>query len=200
MSEYCVTDSVNNTLDYTDIIRTPQQIYDDNNKTSSKQVRTLVGYMRNIVEEDNYVLEKDAKLGNKYFFNTGLKCQGDVGYNKPIYKVVNNIPPNNGGLVNGIIHDIKQINPKYLMKSIFNTNKINCIEIQNVRCYDKGGKNKTNKTIYVDEIDTISEKYASENFSNIRDNNNDIIINIYLLILIIFLYLIIFKLTISKKQ
>jgi hypothetical protein len=86
------------------------------------------------------------------------------------------------------------------MKSIFNTNKINCIEIQNVRCYDKGGKNKTNKTIYVDEIDTISEKYASENFSNIRDNNNDIIINIYLLILIIFLYLIIFKLTISKKQ
>tara|TARA_X000000368_G_C22908182_1_gene657317 strand:- start:331 stop:933 length:603 start_codon:yes stop_codon:yes gene_type:complete len=200
MSEYCVTDSVNNTFDYTNIIKSPQEMYDDNNKTSSKQLRTLVGYMKNIVEKDDYVL-KDAKLelGNKYFFNTGLKCQGNIGYNKPIYKVVNNIPPDDKGLINGMINNIKQINPQYLMKSIFNTNKINCIEIPNVKCYDKDGKNKTSKTIYIDEIDIISEKYASENFSNIRDNNNDIIINIYLLILIIFLYLIIFKLSIYKK-
>lgn len=200
MSEYCVTNNVNNILDYRDIIRSPQEIYDDNNKTSSKQVKTLVGYMRNIVEKDDSVLEKNAKLGNKYFFNTGLKCQGNVGYNKPIYKVVNNIPPNNKGLINGIIDDIKQINPQYLMKSVFNTNNINCIEIPNVKCYDKNGKNAINKTIYIDEIDKVSEKYALENFSNIKnDNNNDIIINIYLLILIILLYIVIFKLTISKK-
>ena len=128
MSEYCVTDSVNNTFDYTNIIKSPQEMYDDNNKTSSKQLRTLVGYMKNIVEKDDYVL-KDAKLelGNKYFFNTGLKCQGNIGYNKPIYKVVNNIPPDDKGLINGIINNIKQINPQYLMKSIFNTNKISSV-------------------------------------------------------------------------
>ena len=61
MSEYCVTNNVNNIIDYRDIIRSPQEIYDDNNKTSSKQVKTLVGYMRNIVEKDDSVLEKNAK-------------------------------------------------------------------------------------------------------------------------------------------
>tara|TARA_B100001778_G_scaffold267316_1_gene228560 strand:- start:10 stop:762 length:753 start_codon:yes stop_codon:yes gene_type:complete len=250
MSEYCVTNTINDPLDYRDIIKSPQEIYDDNNKTSSEQLKTLVSYMKNVAVKDKFVLNNNAKLGNKYFFDTGLTCKNDEYLNKPVYKVINNIPTKGKGLIGGIIDDFNQIKPQNLTKSIFNTNNIKCEKIENVKCYNGDGKETNTRDIYIDEIDEISKEYAkekeideeilrlfsgptvtvnnsmntpfnqirshavkntpsrkiinhllnnNETFNNINDKSDDIIMNIYLLILIIFLYIIVFKLTISKK-
>lgn len=206
----CVFDGINNDfadLDYSNILKDPQTLYDeDGGQKFDKQISHLTDYLKTLAKKEKSILKNDV-LGNKYFIDTKIPCYNKEGKN--VYKIVNNIPNNEGGLIDGIINDITHIRPSYLIESVFNTtSNIQCKKIDNVKCYNENGHKTGNKTIYIDKKDKVSDDVSKEDFNNIfyNDNNiiyeydnNDIIINIYFLSITIILFYIIFKLTISKR-
>lgn len=70
----------------------------------------------------NIIGKTDRPLGDSYFVNTGASCINSTGKVVPRYNYVNNIPPPNRalgqGLASGVINDISQMNPILLYKSL----------------------------------------------------------------------------------
>ena len=139
---------------------------------------------------------------------------------EPAYKIVNNIPQSKNGVLPGILENVLRVMPSPAIDLIVPKVKVektsDLLKIKNndIKCVDYSDNwvmidgmydipYKKYKNIYetgsTEDIKGIKEKFKKqEQFSNINDNQDDIIINLYYFTLVCFFMYIITKLMIKQ--
>lgn len=172
------------------------------------------------------VIKKDETLGKEKLVETIKNCTHCYIDNtwqtcdESAYKIVNNIPQSKNGIIPGILENVLRVIPKPAVDLIVPKVKVektsDLLKIKNndIKCvnYDSSWvmidgmydiPYKKYKNIYetgsTEDIKGIKEKFKKqEQFSNINNNQDDIIINLYYFTLVCFLMYIITKLMIKQ--
>jgi len=127
--------SDSNTYPYSSYILTPEKLGASTNpKALGNDIKALASYVEVLVTGHSKA-QSVSPLGNKYFMNTGGKCNDSTGAEQTRYVYINNVPDGNipfitsamgqpltsfEGLVPGVLGDISYINPAKLF-SAFST-------------------------------------------------------------------------------
>lgn len=172
------------------------------------------------------VIKKDKTLGKEKLVETIKNCTHCYIDNtwqtcdESAYKIVNNIPQSKNGIIPGILENVVRVMPKPAVDLIvpkvkvektsdllkIKNNDIKCVNYDSYWVMIDGMYDipyKKYKNIYetgsTEDIKGIKEKFKKqEQFSNINNNQDDIIINLYYFTLVCFLMYIITKLMIKQ--
>ena len=172
------------------------------------------------------VIKKDKTLGKEKLVETIKNCTHCYIDNtwqtcdESAYKIVNNIPQSKNGIIPGILENVLRVMPKPAVDLIvpkvkvektsdllkIKNNDIKCVNYDSYWVMIDGMYDipyKKYKNIYetgsTEDIKGIKEKFKKqEQFSNINNNQDDIIINLYYFTLVCFFMYIITKLMIKQ--
>jgi len=118
---------------YKDMIKEPRQIgvsEDGNLGALSNDVKALMSYV-NVLSSGETEAQFVSPLGNKFFMDTGVKCNDQNGASQARFAFVNNIPDDGvlgRGLVAGILQDVTSIDPSALFNA-FSQKEDTCQQI-----------------------------------------------------------------------
>lgn len=172
------------------------------------------------------VIKNNKTLGKEKLVETTKNCTHCYRYDtwqsctEPAYKIVNNIPQSKNGVLPGILENVLRVIPTPAVDLIVPKVKVektsDLLKIKNndIKCVDYSANwvmidgmydtpynysKQTYETGSTEDIKGIKDKFKKqENFSNINDNQDDIIINLYYFTLVCFFIYIITKLMIKQ--
>ena len=102
-----------------------------NMDTLGNDINGVIGYVSLLVDGSGPATTTGAPLGNKYFMQTGAKCNAvDTKQDVNRYIYVNNVPPSPlPGLIHGVITGLENLNPFGVMGAFAAGSKPKCQEI-----------------------------------------------------------------------
>jgi hypothetical protein len=167
---------------YSSNIKSPSEIgmSDKGNMTTlGKDISGLISYVELLVEGKSNASRTGKPLGNKFFLNTGGKCN-DVSTNtqQDRYIYINNVPDGSipfissamgqkfkdfRGLIPGIMSDLEVLNPFELTQAFMAGSNPDCklIKLQTIDNYNQ----KSSESHYVTLLD-IQNQDLKEGFAN----------------------------------
>lgn len=161
--------------EYYDQIKSPNQLGMSGNGsmgTLSKNVESLVDYVRLLIEGGGSASKTGQPLGNKYFSNTNAKCVDvDTGKDVDRYMYIDNQPDGSmpmigagmgqsfnefRGLIPGILDDINDINPERIVDAFMESGKPKCRRVTLEVIADNGATSYQSQYVPDPELENVA--------------------------------------------